>query len=178
MLSADMLADGMRDLNAPLQRLATSVNCLREKAKKRGVWAATGAVDPLRITLLFFARYPCENACPVEGACHQTRNGNRPPHRSAAIAAKRFIARNELIEQLAPEKEIPALPCYDRPVSVLPMHEALFSATRRLPLKKCAGRVAAFPLVSDPPGVPLVMPGEVIPQNIIENSGGITQCFV
>ncbi len=178
MLSADMLADGMQDLTTPLQTLAAGVSCLRDKAKERGVWAATGVTDPLRITLLFSGGTRVKalallKALAIEPEMVTDRHIVLLPSPQNDLSPV-----NELIEQLTPALETPALPSYDRPVSVLPMHEALFSATRRLPLKKCVGRVAAFPLVSDPPGVALVMPGEVITQNIIENSGGIKHCFV
>ena len=48
------------------------------------------------------------------------------------------------------------------------IREATFAKTQTLPLDEAKGRVAAEPIGIYPPGIALVMPGEVIDQRAID----------
>ena len=178
MLSADMLADNWRELSGKIKKLANDVFALRKAAEKRGVWAVVGAVDPLRISLLF-----------MQGARKETE----------ALLAKLLIEPEmttdrhivlllspqsdlhlviKLIEGLKSSDELPFIPQQAHPVQALPMANALFGNAKRLPVASAAGRIAAFPVVCDPPGVALIVPGEIIPVEIDQNTAGIRDCFV
>lgn len=54
------------------------------------------------------------------------------------------------------------------PQSVISIREALFSQSENLPVKYAYGRVAAFSPLKSPPGIPLVMPGEMIDKSIVK----------
>jgi arginine/lysine/ornithine decarboxylase len=46
--------------------------------------------------------------------------------------------------------------------------EAFFAADETVPLSQAAGRVAADAITPYPPGIPLVMPGELLAPQVIE----------
>jgi arginine/lysine/ornithine decarboxylase len=48
------------------------------------------------------------------------------------------------------------------------IREATFAQTQTLPLKQAEGRIAAEPVGIYPPGIALVMPGEIIDRRAIE----------
>jgi arginine decarboxylase len=54
-----------------------------------------------------------------------------------------------------------------RPKTVLTPREAFFSADETVPLSRAAGRIAAEAITPYPPGIPLVMPGERLDDDVI-----------
>lgn len=58
---------------------------------------------------------------------------------------------------------VPAIP----PLSISP-REAFYSSTRILNLQEAAGEICAEAIMAYPPGIPLICPGEVITQEIID----------
>lgn len=58
---------------------------------------------------------------------------------------------------------LPSLP----PVAALP-REAFYSETKIVPLEEAAGEISAEAITAYPPGIPLVCPGELITQEIID----------
>ena len=54
-----------------------------------------------------------------------------------------------------------------RPETVLTPREAFFSADETVPLSRAAGRIAAEAITPYPPGIPLVMPGERLDDDVI-----------
>lgn len=61
---------------------------------------------------------------------------------------------------------------YPRPVSAMSMHEAYESETDLKRIEESAGCISSALLVPYPPGIPLLMPGEVIDDKIIEKITG------
>jgi len=57
---------------------------------------------------------------------------------------------------------------FDIPDLVLSPREAFYSHTRVLPIVEAAGQISAEILTLYPPGIPIVMPGERITENMIE----------
>jgi arginine/lysine/ornithine decarboxylase len=55
-----------------------------------------------------------------------------------------------------------------RPETVLTPREAFFAADEAVPLRQASGRVAAEAITPYPPGIPLVMPGERLDDDVIE----------
>jgi arginine/lysine/ornithine decarboxylase len=55
-----------------------------------------------------------------------------------------------------------------RPEPVLTPREAFFAADETVGLSHAAGRVAADAITPYPPGIPLVMPGELLTHEVIE----------
>jgi arginine/lysine/ornithine decarboxylase len=54
-----------------------------------------------------------------------------------------------------------------RPETVLTPREAFFAAEQAVPLGQASGRVAAEAITPYPPGIPLVMPGERLDDDVI-----------
>lgn len=63
---------------------------------------------------------------------------------------------------------------YELPEVILSPRDAAFSLSESVPVQAAAGRIAAQTAISCPPGVPIVIPGEKINnqvENILKNSG-------
>lgn len=81
------------------------------------------------------------------------------------------------LEELAamPRSESAPVPLvFELPEAVMPPHEAVFADSETVPLDSAVGKVAAQTVITCPPGVPVVVPGEKItPQAeiILKNSG-------
>lgn len=75
-----------------------------------------------------------------------------------AIAARRTL--KNVIKMCPPVPEIPVM-------SVSP-REAFYSPTRVVDLQEAAGEISAEPIMAYPPGIPLLCPGEIITQEIID----------
>ena len=66
-------------------------------------------------------------------------------------------------------RKLPQLPRLSfEPEVVLPPREAFYSPKRKVPLADCAGKIAGEMIMSYPPGIPLVCPGEVITPEIVD----------
>lgn len=55
-----------------------------------------------------------------------------------------------------------------RPEAVLTPREAFFADTETVPIERAAGRVAAEAITPYPPGIPVVMPGELLSRDVID----------
>jgi len=54
------------------------------------------------------------------------------------------------------------------PVRVVSLREALFETVEEIPFKNAAGRVSGVFITPYPPGIPLVVPGEIIDKEVID----------
>lgn len=54
------------------------------------------------------------------------------------------------------------------PVSSMPPYEALYHEVESVDVKDCLGRISADMAVPYPPGIPVIMPGEMIDKSVIE----------
>lgn len=55
-----------------------------------------------------------------------------------------------------------------KPKADMPIHEALFKPQRTVPVENASGEVCAGLKSPCPPGVPIVMPGEIIDHNVVD----------
>jgi arginine decarboxylase len=53
--------------------------------------------------------------------------------------------------------------------------EAYYADTRKVPLTEAAGKIVAEMLMAYPPGIPLIAPGEILTQEIIDYVLGLKQ---
>ncbi|HHW98136.1 MAG TPA: aminotransferase class I/II-fold pyridoxal phosphate-dependent enzyme [Firmicutes bacterium] len=82
----------------------------------------------------------------------------------ALVEALRQIASRFKPRDVREEKiELPPIPS----LAYLP-REAYYSETRKIPLVQAAGRIVAEMLMAYPPGIPLIAPGEILTQDIID----------
>ena len=75
-----------------------------------------------------------------------------------------------VLKEIPPvQADIPQLPMLtDIPQRAMEVRAAAMAETEYVPLARCAGRVAAASAGLYPPGVPLVCPGEVVPQEVVQ----------
>lgn len=84
---------------------------------------------------------------------------------AALVKIKQVFTRLEQTKK-AP-LPIPASAPLPPPQQVLPLRQAFNSAKTSLPLKQAAGRICAEQVSFYPPGIPLLLPGELITETII-----------
>ncbi|MGB9887443.1 MAG: aminotransferase class I/II-fold pyridoxal phosphate-dependent enzyme [Moorellales bacterium] len=90
--------------------------------------------------------------------------GDTPETVGALVAALRDLAEGRVRRKV--RKFTPPLPSLP-PVAALP-REAFYSETRVVPLEEAAGEISAEAITAYPPGIPLVCPGELITQEIVD----------
>lgn len=71
------------------------------------------------------------------------------------------------------KKFIPSPPLYrckttHIPIRAMSPRDAVFSPSERIHISKCIGRVAACPITPYPPGIPVIMPGEIADSEVAE----------
>lgn len=146
---------------------------LKERLSEAGVPLLKS--DPLRITV---------NACEYgmtggEYADFLRQNGgieceltdnNRAVLLFSAATTLEDCERAELAMKFVPTKT--PLPQFEYPVvkatADMPMWEAMYSPCKTIPIKSASGEVCAKLIAPCPPGIPIVMPGEIIDHNVID----------
>lgn len=185
MLSADMLLPQWEALKRSYSTLAQKVSQLRRHALKKGVWATCANLqalaDPVRISLLFAAgqrdaTLSLLQECGIEAEYLSARHIVLIPGPQNSLTPV-----EKLINRLPALHEVPSLSqpvC--QPQRVRSLRRAVLSPAERLPLSDALGRIAAAPVSPCPPGVALLMPGEVLNLETANalKSAGITSFFV
>ena len=57
---------------------------------------------------------------------------------------------------------------YPNPVEMMPIRDAIYSKTEKLPLQKAIGKISAENITPYPPGLPICLPGELISAEVLE----------
>lgn len=162
MLSADLLAGRLGALRDGFAALARRVSALRERALQKGVWAAAGPCDPVRIALLF-PEEGREQALALLESCRFEPEYVSDRHIVLLPAPGMDLSRVEaLIDALPRCGQPPALPPFAPPESAMRLREAALAPAESVALSRALGRIAAAPVCRCPPGMALLMPGERI----------------
>ncbi|PNG94806.1 hypothetical protein SMF913_10831 [Streptomyces malaysiensis] len=90
-----------------------------------------------------------------------------PPGTGALLTALRDLAGHADELRPAPEVAVPAPGELRMAQSCLP-RDAYFGSVADVPLARAAGRVAAEMITPYPPGIPAVLPGEVLKQPVLD----------
>lgn len=185
MLSADMLLPQWEGLMSSYTMLVQKVTQLRRHALEKGVWAtcvnSKTPADPVRISLLFAegqrdATLSLLQECGIEAEYLSARHIVLLPG-----PQNNLTPVEELINRLPALHEPPSnLQLVCQPQRVLSLRRAVLSPAERLPLSDALGRIAAAPVSPCPPGVALLMPGEVLDFVTAKalKSAGVTSFFV
>ena len=174
MCSIELCADHLRNGGIDeYRRCEEQVMKLKELAAQNGIGQPQGECDPLRLTLdtagvglcgkeqqEYFEKHgiDCEfcdgeNAVMIFTPFNTERDYERV--RSAICGMeKRSPVRREYTARTLPEK-------------VMTLQEAVLSRSVLVPVRKANGRTAADTVCPCPPGVPVIMPGEKINDEII-----------
>ena len=88
---------------------------------------------------------------------------------SAMDDAADVLAIGEALKEIpAVSAAIPALPMITAiPERAMEVRAAVMADCERVPLAACAGRIAATTAGLYPPGIPLVCPGEIVPEEVV-----------
>ncbi len=163
LLSCDLLLSALENgLPAALEEAAAHAAALR---KRLGDWALPGG-DPMRLTL------------PLAGSALRSdtlyallTESGLEPEMCNALGAVLLCAPQTDFSCLAsfadrlcalPLSSPPALPPLPLPRAVAAVREAMLAPSETVPLLDAEGRTAASVIARCPPGVPLVMPGELL----------------
>lgn len=159
---------------AAFQKLEIRAAALKELAKAKGIGLPEGLTDPTRITLntariglagqqaaQWFREYGVEPEYADDGfvVLIPTPFNTEEDFRRVEQA----IAAMPVSDPLAMDRRIPPIP-----EQVVSPREAVLSPSEKVPMERAVGRIAAQAACPCPPGVPVVMPGEVITEKAAE----------
>lgn len=91
--------------------------------------------------------------------------GDTPETIAKLVDALRQIAQNR---RMAGSDELEVPPPAELPQIAISPREAYFAPSRPVPLAEAIGEICAENIIPYPPGIPLVVPGEVITQDVLE----------
>lgn len=180
MLSADRclsyLADGYRD---KLRRTVIQCSEAEEEAARRGFARAQGPRDRTKIVLS-----TVQSGLDAGAYCERLRSfGIEPEYADDSWAVLMASPENTREEYRRVLRFIRELPFHQvqpeeatvfRPRSVMPLRDAMLGDWEELPVQAALGRTAAGMVCPCPPGIPVVMPGEVLDKEaikVLKNSG-------
>lgn len=95
--------------------------------------------------------------------CVVTIGDTKETVRALVDALKQIASRYRPRDVREEKIELPPIP----ELAYLP-REAYYSETRKVPLEQAAGKIVAEMLMAYPPGIPLIAPGEILTQEIID----------
>lgn len=169
MCSIELCAEYLRGGGAEeYARLTDEAASLRELAASRGIALPNGSCDPLRLTLGTYSAGLCgeeqQRFFEDHGIDCEFCDGS-----SAVMIMTPFNSRTDLDRVRRAIEEMPVsspviLPEYEplRLEQVISVRDAVFSRKEAVPVNESVGRIAADIRCPCPPGVPVVMPGELI----------------
>ena len=181
MASLDLCRDWCeREGRIAFAGLAEKVGELRKLSQERGLPAEEGACDPVRLTLRAsaagytgweLAKDLLENGVSCEFADQSRVVLILTPFHTAKelLRIEDWLRRFRPRPPLAQEKY-----AWGAVRQAMTPREALFAAGKRLAVEKAAGKVALEALCPCPPGIPVVLPGEILSADAAEalkNSG-------
>ena len=181
MLSADMALEYLHDrAAADTRRVAGIIAELAELAAVQG-FTLPGAgwqTDPLRLTLGFrplgFAAQDFGDYIRARGIEPEYLGESYCVLLASPTTADADLARvRAAITQAAansPKRADDATvtaTAWEKPIAAMSLREAMFAPTERVAVAESAGRVASGLCAPCPPGIPLVVPGEKISDNMV-----------
>jgi arginine decarboxylase len=183
-----MVEQGEELLSAALQRAARIRTAIGQMPGMRLMGrdvigsGGTAELDPLRITIdvrgLGISGYQAGDwlraACHVDmGSADQCHIGGQVTHadddatETMLVSALQRLAVQARTLELEPQAEIPPLRSLELETAMLP-RDAFFGRVEQVPVDQAAGRIAAEMASPYPPGVPVLAPGEVINEDVLQ----------
>ncbi len=173
MLSADMLLPRLEEeIPNKLFDVADRVARIRKQAAAKGIWGTSGLCDPCRICLHYAAAgYDKQNFYDL-----LVKQGIEPEYLSEThcvllpdIEGEDIAAVAALIETLPAGQSKAGKAVLPRGNALLTPRQAAFSSAEEITVENTTGRIAARVTSICPPGLPLLMPGEVITDELKKN---------
>jgi len=169
MLSCDMTIPRWQELEKDFSALAEKLSALRERACKKGVLATDGSIfnDPARISLLF-PEGGHDTASKLLKNLKAEAEYISPRHMVLLPSPQTDLSVIEhIIDELPPLDAKAGLASFSLPARVAEPREAALSPAETVDVKISLGRIAAAPIAPCPPGAALVMPGERIDRQVL-----------
>ena len=170
LLSLDILSGHLFEVAMDYKVLAEHLEKLRHRLEAKDVLADISPMDPIRLTLDFSGTYL--RGDDIGALMKQV--GVTPEliwdTRCVLLPAPNtdFLPVEVLINALPRAHSPRALPeRLHLPVPAAPLRTALFGSAVAVPTREAAGRVCACIRTVCPPGVPVVLPGEIIDEKVI-----------
>ena len=154
--------------------LIDTVNDIKNTIEKKGMLQPIGACDPTRIALNTYS-------IGINGndAAEMFRNyGVEPEYSNDKYVVliptvfntdDDFIKLKNAIKNIKPKGAAPKMNLFEIPKAEkkLSLRDAFLSKTKVVDIKDSVGLVAAEVLSPCPPGVPVIMPGEIVNENVV-----------
>ncbi len=156
-------------------KLENDVAKIKKIAKQKGILDDYENVDPVRLVL---------NTAKIgisgdDAAKYFRTNGIEPEfsdrERVVFIATpmnskKDFAKLGKTIKMLPIGEYIQnKAPIFEMPIIKKSLHEALFSASASVKIRDSLGKISANTVCPCPPGIPILLPGEIVTENSIKN---------
>ncbi|MCH5208168.1 MAG: amino acid decarboxylase [Oscillospiraceae bacterium] len=144
---------------------------LKERLERNGVPLKKS--DPLRVTInareCGLSGFECAAVLRTNGVECEMADENYVVLMFSATTTVEDCERAEMGIMLIPTGIPQPLVQFEhiKPVAEMPIYEAMFRARKTVPIEAAAGEVCANIECHCPPGVPLVMPGEMFDHNVI-----------
>ncbi len=148
---------------------------IKAVASKKGLLDNYENTDPIRLSL----NTAKVGVLGIEAAEYFRKNGVEPEFADRERVV--FIATpmnsnadltklENLIISFPSAKAIPNyIPIFEEPIVAKTLHKALFSQSEKISSVNSLGRISAGTICPCPPGIPILVPGEVITENSIQN---------
>lgn len=165
-----------RNGKAAFFALQKEISKIKEIAAQKGILDDCGNVDPVRLTLNvskigisgdYAAEYFRQNGIEPELSTRKRVVFIATPMNSPEDFERLAMA----IKNLHPAGDTLPLryPTFELPVIKKSLHSALFSPSERIDSCNSVGRVSASTVCPCPPGIPILVPGEMITENSVKN---------
>lgn len=174
MATIDLLCDRAQELYGKFADLQDTVENLRNHALSRGIPLPEGDCDPVRFTLHTGKcgisgeeayRIFKQNGCVAEMYDDEYIVFILTPFHNDVDISRLHSAVDKLTPRECESSHLPPFPKSSRAISV---RDAVFSEKERVSLSDAPGRIAADSVTPCPPGIPVIIPGELITRETVE----------
>ena len=166
---------------------AQRIAALKTKASAIGYLLPTGVIDPYRLTLGFggigytSAEFGQKlRACGIEPEYLSDRFCVLMA--SGFTTAQNFDRLEQALDNIPPRRALaaPPLQAVQHPQKACSLREAALAPFQTLPLEQAIGGVASRAVTPCPPGIPVVVPGEIVDEAVcaLLKNGGISHVDV
>lgn len=177
MVTIDTCIDWLENCGqTELKTLESTVSDIISLAKRKGFHSPSGLCDPLRIAL---------NSSDIGFSGHDVAksfraNGIEIEYETDECVVLIATPFNSISDFNKLKKAIGSLEIstkkfskssqlnFPKTISKLSIRESVFADSESIPLSKAFGRISSSSISTCPPGIPLIVPGEIISQEIID----------
>ena len=156
-------------------KLQNEVVKIKKIARRKGIFDDCENVDPVRLTLntikIGLLGYDAAEYFRKNGVEPELSDKDKVVFIATPMNSKADFIRLKYAIKTLPHGECVQneTPIFDVPIIKKSLHEALFSTSKSVEVRDSLGKISANTICPCPPGIPILMPGEVITENSIKN---------